>query len=93
MCQHFAKDTHFEFEHGGIAEYAGPTSSLCAHGNARFRLQTPGQRPGGPKAISYQSSMKSKLSNSAWPLARAGRCQPFGGVLELQLTENQHITV
>jgi hypothetical protein len=30
--------------------------SLCAHGNARFRLQTPGQRPGGPKAISYQTS-------------------------------------
>ena len=29
--------------------------SLCAHGNARFRLQTPGQCPGGPKAISYQS--------------------------------------
>jgi hypothetical protein len=28
--------------------------SLCAYGNARFRLQTPGQRPGGPKAISYQ---------------------------------------
>jgi hypothetical protein len=28
--------------------------SLCVHGNARFRLQTPGQRPGGPKAISYQ---------------------------------------
>ena len=25
--------------------------SLCAHGNARFRLQTPGQRPGGPKAV------------------------------------------
>jgi hypothetical protein len=31
-----------------------PLLSLCAHGNARFRLQTPGQRPGGPKAISYQ---------------------------------------
>ncbi len=29
--------------------------SLCAHGNARFRRPTPGQRPGGPKAISYQS--------------------------------------
>ena len=29
-------------------------SSLCAHGNARFRLQTPSQRPGGPKAISHQ---------------------------------------
>jgi UDP-GlcNAc:undecaprenyl-phosphate GlcNAc-1-phosphate transferase len=28
--------------------------SLCAHGNARFRLPTPGQRPGGPKGISYQ---------------------------------------
>ena len=29
--------------------------SLCAHGNARFPLQNyPGQRPGGPKAISYQ---------------------------------------
>ena len=27
----------------------GPLLSLCAHGNARFRLQTPGQRPGGPK--------------------------------------------
>src|SRR5262245_47877919 len=25
------------------------------HGNALFRLQTPRQRPGGPKAISYQS--------------------------------------
>jgi hypothetical protein len=25
------------------------------HGKARFRLQTPGQRPGGRMAISYQS--------------------------------------
>jgi hypothetical protein len=33
----------------------GPLLSLCAHGNARFRLKTPGQCPGGPKAISYQS--------------------------------------
>jgi hypothetical protein len=33
----------------------GPIVSLCAHGNARFWLQTPiSQRPGGPKAISYQ---------------------------------------
>ena len=31
----------------------GPLLLLCARGNARFRLQTPGQRPGGPKAISY----------------------------------------
>jgi hypothetical protein len=29
----------------------GPLLSLCAHGNARFRLPTPGQRSGGPKAI------------------------------------------
>jgi hypothetical protein len=29
--------------------------SLCAHGNARFQLQTPGQRPGGAKAISFQA--------------------------------------
>jgi hypothetical protein len=29
--------------------------SLCAHGNARFRLKTPGQRPGGPKAIPITS--------------------------------------
>ena len=29
-------------------------SSYCANGNVRFRLQTLGQRPGGPKTISYQ---------------------------------------
>ena len=29
--------------------------SLRAHGNAHFRFQTPGQRPGGPTTISYQS--------------------------------------
>jgi hypothetical protein len=29
--------------------------SLCAHGNVRLPLQTPGQRPGGLKAISYRS--------------------------------------
>jgi carboxylesterase len=34
--------------------------SLCAHGNARFRLQTPGQRPGGPKAISYQYEVEAE---------------------------------
>jgi len=28
---------------------SGPLLSLCAHGNARFRLQTPGQRPEGQK--------------------------------------------
>jgi hypothetical protein len=33
--------------------------SLYAHGNARFRLPTPGHRPGGPKAISYQSNIPS----------------------------------
>ena len=31
-----------------------PALSLCAHGNAGFRLQTPGQCPGGPEAISYR---------------------------------------
>ena len=31
-----------------------PTFVTLRHGNARFRLQTPGQRPGGRKAISYQ---------------------------------------
>jgi hypothetical protein len=34
--------------------FPGPLLSLCALGNAPFPLQTPGQRPGGPKAISYQ---------------------------------------
>ena len=38
----------------GCSGKNGPLLSLCAHGNARFRLQTPGQRSGGPKAISYQ---------------------------------------
>jgi lysophospholipase L1-like esterase len=28
--------------------------SLCAHGNARFRLQLPANAPEGPKAISYR---------------------------------------
>ena len=37
-----------------VFDFRAPLLSLCAHGNARFRLQTPGQRPGGPKAISYQ---------------------------------------
>jgi hypothetical protein len=32
--------------------------SLFAHGNARFRLRTPGQRPGGPKAIFYQLAIQ-----------------------------------
>jgi hypothetical protein len=40
---------------------SGPTLSLCAHGNAPFRLQTPGQRPGGSKAISYQSTVNLKV--------------------------------
>jgi hypothetical protein len=34
---------------------SGPTFVTLPHGNARFWLQTPGQRPGGPKAFSYQS--------------------------------------
>jgi hypothetical protein len=34
----------------GIPEFG----NMCAHGKGGFRLQTPGQRPGGPKAISYQ---------------------------------------
>ena len=34
---------------------AGPFLSLWAHGNARFPIQTTGQRPGGLKAISYRS--------------------------------------
>ena len=33
---------------------SGPTFVTLGHVNARFRLQTPGQSPGGPKAISYQ---------------------------------------
>jgi hypothetical protein len=33
----------------------GPIFVTLAHGNARFPLQTPGQRPGGLKAISYRS--------------------------------------
>jgi hypothetical protein len=32
-----------------------PTLSLCAHGIARFRLQTPGQRPGGQKRFPISS--------------------------------------
>ena len=28
--------------------------AASGHGKNRFQLQTPGQRPGGPKAISYQ---------------------------------------
>jgi hypothetical protein len=32
--------------------------SLFAHGNARFRLQTSGQCPAGPKAISYQLAIQ-----------------------------------
>jgi hypothetical protein len=34
---------------------SGPLLSLCAHGNARFRLQTPGQRLRRSKVISHQS--------------------------------------
>jgi HPt (histidine-containing phosphotransfer) domain-containing protein len=49
--------------------------SLCAHGNARFRLQTPGQRPGGPKAISYEAiSFQSKsdfLSVKRFPISQS----------------------
>jgi hypothetical protein len=41
---------------GNSTHERGPLLSLCANGNARFRLHTPGQRPGGPKAISYQLS-------------------------------------
>jgi hypothetical protein len=37
------------------SSYERSLSPLCAHGNARFRLATPGQRLGRPKAISYQS--------------------------------------
>ena len=58
--------------------------SLCAHGNARFRLQTPGQHPGGPKAISYQAiSFQSKsdfLSVKRFPIS-----QSLGTVLRDEL--------
>jgi hypothetical protein len=30
---------------------SGPPLSLCAHGNGRFRLPTPGQRPEGLKRL------------------------------------------
>jgi hypothetical protein len=39
--------------------------SLSADGNARFRRPTPGQRPGGPKAISYQSEGPKRFLTSA----------------------------
>ena len=39
---------------------SGPTLSLCAY-RKRLRLQTPGQRPGGPKATSSQSTVNLKL--------------------------------
>jgi lysophospholipase L1-like esterase len=37
-----------------VFDFRAHFSSFCANGNARFRLQTLGQRPGGPKTISYQ---------------------------------------
>jgi hypothetical protein len=45
---------------------SGSTLPLCAYTNGRFRLQTPGQRPGGPKAISYQSTVNLKLRLISW---------------------------
>ena len=38
-----------------VFDFRTPLLSLCAHGSARFGLHTPGQRPGEPKVISYQS--------------------------------------
>ncbi len=41
-----------------------PTLLDYRHGNARFRFQTPGQRPGGRKAISYELSFETPASHS-----------------------------
>jgi carboxylesterase len=46
--------------------------SLCAHGNARFRVQTPGQRPGGPKAISYQYEVEAEDTHFGGELVAEG---------------------
>ena len=47
----------------------GPPFALCAHGNARFRLQTPGQRRGGRKAISYQFTTVNRLHRMSFESA------------------------
>ena len=39
--------------------------SLCADGNARFELQTSSQRPGGPKATSYQDEVEAEDTSFA----------------------------
>ena len=39
-----------------VACPSNPDLPASVHGNTRFQLQTPGQRPGGSKAISYQLS-------------------------------------
>jgi hypothetical protein len=42
------------FQKRFVALTSGPTFVTLRAWDARFRLQTPGQRPGRPKAISYQ---------------------------------------
>ncbi len=46
--------------------------SLCAHGNARFRLQTASQRPDGPKAISFQLTLTGTVAEVSGVRLRLG---------------------
>ena len=49
---------------GGGCLTSGPLFPLCAHGNARFRLHTPGQRPGGPKAIFLSVALALRIAEA-----------------------------
>ena len=45
----------------------------ASHGHARFRLQTPGQGPGGPTAISYQYEVEEEDTHfGSEPVAATG---------------------
>jgi len=43
-----------------------PDLAASGHGNHRFQLQTPSQRPGGPKAISYQQILQKVTLQDIW---------------------------
>ena len=49
---------------------------FAPHGNARFRLETPGQRPGGPKTISYEYEVEAEDTHFGGEPVAEGLARP-----------------
>jgi len=61
---------------------SNPDLPASGHGNASFQFQTPGQRPGGRKAISYQ------ITNKEYPISK-GNSQKSGVRIKLKTCDFQ----